>query len=56
MAKTRFRELDYRQDGTSLWRIVDAETGASIGPQYRTKTELLADLSRYARDFGCEGF
>lgn len=47
---TRFKELGYRKTMPGLWRFVDAETGADVGPQYRTKAELLADLERYARD------
>ena len=53
---TRYVELGYRCDGPGLWRIydvMDATSPAAVGPQYRTKAELLADLERYARDFGC---
>jgi len=52
---TRFKELGYRQDGRALWRIYDiSEPGreAAVGPQYASKTELLADLDRYAKDYG----
>ena len=50
---TRYPELGYRKDSDTLWRIVDKSSGAAIGPHYRTKGELLADLDRFARDFGC---
>lgn len=50
MTNTRFPELGYEKHGPSLWRIIDTETGSAVGPQYRTKAELLADLERYARD------
>ena len=50
---TRFKELGYRQDGPGLWRFYDTETQKAVGPQYVTKAELLADLDRYAKDFGC---
>lgn len=49
---TRFRELGYRQDAPSCWRIVMYETGAAVGPQYKTRAELLADLDRFASLFG----
>lgn len=49
---TRYPELGYAQHGPNLWRIIDMETGAAIGPHYKSKTELLADLDRYARVFG----
>jgi hypothetical protein len=41
--------------GTAIWRVIDChEEGreASVGPQYKTKTELLADLDRYAKTWG----
>lgn len=52
---TRFAELSYRQQARALWRFVDNETGAAVGPHYRTKDELFADLERYACLFGCAG-
>jgi hypothetical protein len=48
--RTRFEPLGYQHVARGLWRCVDLETGAHVGPQYRTKAELLADLPRYARD------
>lgn len=53
--KTRFHELGYRKDAPKLWRIVDMSSGSGVGPQYPTRAELLADLARYARSFGCDG-
>jgi hypothetical protein len=47
---TRFPGLGYRKDSPNLWRVVDTSSGRSVGPQYRTKAELLADLARYARE------
>ncbi len=52
MRKTRFKELGYAKHAPNLWRILDSDTGAAIGPHYRTKAELLADLERYAREYG----
>ncbi len=51
---TRYPELGYAHDGPSLWRFVDLDSGNRIGPQYRTRAELLADLDRYAESFGCK--
>lgn len=52
---TRFPELGYACDAPGLWRIYDTSTGGAIGPFYATKAELLADLARFAREFGCAG-
>ncbi len=52
---TRFLELAYRCDGPGLWRVYDVsspERPAAVGPHYRTKAELLADLQRYGAEFG----
>lgn len=58
---TRFPLLGVSQCGPRLWRIVslDFEGGgttpgapAVIGPQYRTKGELMGDLARYAVESG----
>ena len=53
--RTRYAELGYVQDAPTLWRIVDLSGGLQgrVGPLYRTKTELLGDLERYAAAFGC---
>lgn len=52
---TRYKELGYWQAGPGLWRILDLTDGApsEVGPFYRSKVELLTDLARYARQFGC---
>lgn len=54
---TRYAELWYRNDAEGMrkkacWRFVDASTNASVGPQYPDRIELLADLDRFAREFG----
>lgn len=59
---TRWRELGYMMLAPRCWRIVDLEqtkynacrhnTPSCVGPVYLTKAELLADLTRYATDFG----
>ncbi len=48
--RTRYPGLGYTQVLRDLWRVVDMSTGAHVGPHYRTKTELMADLPRYAQD------
>jgi hypothetical protein len=49
---TRFPDLGYTTYG-GIWRIVATDTNAVVGPIYKTKAELLADLARYAKDYGC---
>ena len=51
---TRYPELSY-VTYCRIWRIVANDTGNVVGPVYNSKAELLADLSRYAADYGCEG-
>ena len=51
---TRFKELGYRLEAPNTWRVIDMSTDCAIGHAYRTKTELLADLARFAKDFGCD--
>jgi hypothetical protein len=53
MTPTRFAELGYRKDSSRLWRIYALDGPAAVGPLYRTKAELLADLERFAREYGC---
>ncbi len=54
--ETRYPELGYANCyGPRCWRIVDRSTNRVVGPIYKTKAELLADLDRYAAVFGCEG-
>jgi hypothetical protein len=50
---TRFPELGFVNQARGLWRFVDMSTGAVIGPCYARKDELLADLTRFATEFGC---
>jgi hypothetical protein len=54
--RTRFEGLGYINQAKGLWRVVDIHDAISsseprcVGPQYKSKTELLADLERYARE------
>jgi len=56
MNKTRYKTLGYRQDAPGLWRFYDLADNreAAVGPHYTSKAELLADLTRYAADYGLE--
>lgn len=52
---TRFPQLGYLQLDRALWRFVDISDGCTdpprcVGPLYRTRSELLADLDRYASE------
>jgi len=51
---TRFKELGFRNDGHGLWRIYTTDTENAIGPHYASMAELLGDLARYAKEYGCE--
>lgn len=54
MKATRYNQLSYRREAPGQWSIYDNETGGSIGPKYRTETELLADLNLFAETRGYE--
>ena len=49
---TRFKELSLG-DFNGFYQFMN--DGSQVGPQYATKAEALADLDRYAAQFGCEG-
>lgn len=51
--KTRFSELGFAKVAPGLWRIIALEDGCAVGPHYARKDELLADLTRYAIEYGC---
>lgn len=46
-----FPDLSYRRDAPHIWRIVDA-AGYVVSRDYFSRAELLADLDRYASDYG----
>lgn len=50
LKKTRFDNLTYANVQRGVWSFF--HEGARVGPPYASKEELLADLSRYAADFG----
>lgn len=50
---TRFAELGYRCDGHANWRIYALDGPSAVGPYYLSKAELLGDLARYAKEYGC---
>lgn len=51
---TRYDGLGFEKHAPNLWRIIDTNTHAAVGPHYRSRAELLADLDRYAREYGAE--
>lgn len=44
---TKYAEIGYACTAPSLWRFIDVETGKEVGPQYRSRHELLADVDSY---------
>ena len=52
MIQTRYAELAYEQYDKNWWRIIDVSDSAAVGPIYKSHAELLADLDRFAREFG----
>lgn len=50
--KTRWPDLKYYNVKRGLWRIVVAPDWRVVGPHYASKAELLADLTRYATEYG----
>ena len=58
--RTRFDILGYAKIMPGVWRIADISDGTEfcagahvVGFPYTSKAELLADLDRYASDYGC---
>lgn len=47
--KTRFAELDVKSFGLDCWRFLN--DGQVVGPIYKSKSEILADLQRYWEEF-----
>lgn len=56
ITKTRFATLGLMRVTATNWRFCDVseDRPAVVGPHYATKTEALADLDRYAREYGLE--
>lgn len=54
-SNTRYKELSFHEWGRGNWRLVTTDDHATVGPHYKSKAELLADLDRYAAEYGCEG-
>lgn len=59
LRKTRFKDenstLCFENQGRNNWRFVIKERDGSegnVGPMYASKDELLADLRRYALEYG----
>ena len=47
---TRFPELKFAQIDNGEWSFFATDTESRVGPIYKTKAELLADLTRYAKE------
>lgn len=52
---TRIKGLGYAKITATLWRFYDTETNSSTGPDYLSKAELLADIDRFAKEYGLLG-
>ena len=57
--RTRFPELNFSRVSPREWSFYAVDNGAPlwcrysrVGPLYATSAELLADLPRYAREYG----
>jgi hypothetical protein len=54
--KTRYPELEYAKLDTGLWMLFAVDeldgTRSNVGRHYHSKIELLADLNRYATEYG----
>jgi hypothetical protein len=61
--KTRFTEIGFTLNWPGDWRFVDlsdAQDGNKdnmhcVGQSYPTKEQLIANIERYAAEYGCEG-
>lgn len=47
---TRFPELKFAKIDGKTWSFFASDTESRVGPLYQTKAELLADLTRYAKE------
>lgn len=52
MTRTCYAGLYYEEKDRDLWRIYDLDKQVAVGPQYKSRAELLADLDRFARAYG----
>ena len=47
---TRFNAIGYAKIRPGYWSFIAQDDKVQVGPQYRSKAEMLADLTRYAAD------
>lgn len=47
--QSKFPELNYQLQGPGNWRLLDADTGAAVGPPYPTYEAMESDLDRQYR-------
>lgn len=58
MYKTRFSELRFTMIAHGCWRFVDVmepDNPALVGSSYPTREQLVANIERFAAEYGCEG-
>jgi len=54
---TRFKDLYYSCEGPAQWSFYEKHENyyfASIGPKYKSRVELLADMRAFAEERGFE--
>ena len=51
---TRYKQLGYFNWGPRHWQFMALDGFAPVGKIYPTKAELLADIDRYAKFYGCD--
>ena len=50
--ETSYYNLGYGYLGENRWQFIELSTEKLIGPFYRTRSDLVADISRFARSQG----
>ena len=50
--QTAYKELGFAKIANNLWRIIVVEDRTVVGKPYASRAELLADLTRYATEYG----
>jgi hypothetical protein len=55
VSSTKYRELGYTRLDSKTWQFVSLEDRRQVGRHYPTRASLLADLERYASEYGCDG-
>ena len=55
--KTRFTELGFTMIEPGCWQFLNLADGepSQVGTHYASKAELMANIERYAAEYGCDG-